>query len=138
VRAFVIAGSITLLALPFLWPYFSLGTTRPLVPKLGLKPADIVTPSFGRYLYGGLDANAATRPARLEHTFFPGFGVLALGAIGLAVIVAITVNRRRRRTERRPSASRAPSRLSGSSTSGSSWPPARSRSCSRSARRWRA
>jgi hypothetical protein len=68
---------------------------------LGLKPADIVTPSFGSYLYGGLDANAATRPARVEHTFFPGFGVLALGAIGLAVIVAITVNRRRRRTERR-------------------------------------
>ena len=97
-RTLAIAGAITLLAIPFLWPYVSLGKTRPLVPEWGLKAADLVTPAFGSYLYGGLDANAATRPARVEHTFFPGFGVLALGAIGLVAIVLITVDRRRKPT----------------------------------------
>jgi hypothetical protein len=94
-RAFAIAGPITLLALPFLWPYFSLGKTRPLVPEWGLKPADLVTPAPRSYLYGGLDANAVTRPSRVEHTFFPGFGVLALALVGLAVIVVIGLSRRR-------------------------------------------
>jgi len=97
VRGLTIAGAITLLALPFLWPYFSLGKTRPLVPEWGLKPVDLVTPAFGSYLYGGLDAHAATRPARVEHTFFPGFAVLAFGAIGLIAVVVITVALRRRR-----------------------------------------
>ncbi len=99
-RSLAVAGPITLLALPFLWPYFSLDKTRPLVPEWGLKPADVVTPAFGSYLYGGLDANAASRPARVEHTFFPGFGVLALAAVGLVVIIVITVGRRRVQTRR--------------------------------------
>jgi hypothetical protein len=97
VRAFAVAAPITLLALPFLWPYVSLGKTRPLVPAWGLKPVDVVTPAFGSYLYGGLDAHAATRPARVEHTFFPGFGVLALAAVGLVVVVLVTIRRRPRR-----------------------------------------
>ena len=95
-RGLAMAGAITLLALPFLWPYFSLGKARPLVPEWGLKPADLVTPAVGSYLYGGLDAHAATRPARVEHTFFPGFAVLALAVAGLIAITVITVTRRRR------------------------------------------
>ena len=105
-RGLLIAGAVTLLALPFLLPYFSLGKTRPLVPEFGLKPADVVTPAFGSYLYGGLDANAATRTARVEHTFFPGFAVLALAVVGLIAVGVITVTLRRRRTPTPSSADR--------------------------------
>ncbi|HKA92738.1 MAG TPA: hypothetical protein VKE97_02975 [Acidimicrobiia bacterium] len=108
VRGLVIAGSITLLAVPFLWPYFSLGRTRPLVPEWGLKPVDLVTPAFGSYLYGGLDAHAATRPARVEHTFFAGFAMFVLGAIGLAALIAVTVTVRRRRAPAPPPDGPAP------------------------------
>jgi hypothetical protein len=95
VRTLVVAGSITLIGLPFLWPYYDLGVDRGFIPEPGFKAADVVTPAAGSFLYGNLDAAAATRPHRQEHTFFPGFGTLALGALGLTVLVLLAVKLRR-------------------------------------------
>jgi hypothetical protein len=95
VRPFLIVGAITVIALPFLWPYYDLGVSRAFIPDPGLKAADIVTPAPGSFLYGSLDGAAASRASRGEHTFFPGFATIALGTLGLTALVLLTVKRRR-------------------------------------------
>jgi hypothetical protein len=110
VRPLVIAGAITLVGLPFLWPYYSLGEDRAFIPDPGLRAVDIVSPAPGSYLYGGLADDAEARPSPGEHAFFPGFGALALGALGLGAIIVFTVRRRRARNaepEREPPGLRA-------------------------------
>jgi hypothetical protein len=94
----IVAGAISLLGLPFLWPYYSLDQTREFIPDPGLRAVDIVAPAPGSYLYGGLADAAEARTSAYEHVFFPGFGTLALGALGLAAVVLITSKRRRMRT----------------------------------------
>lgn len=94
VRPLVVAGVITILALPFLWPYYALDQKRPEFPEWGLKAADFVTPAPGSYLYDSLDEKAQARFARTEHTFFPGFTTYALGVLGLGAVVWGSVRRR--------------------------------------------
>jgi hypothetical protein len=99
VRALLIAGAITVVAAPFLWPYFSLGQTRPLIPESGITAEEFVTPAPGSLLYGGLEASESDRPEGVEHTFFPGFATLVLGAVGFGALVAFTVKRERKRSK---------------------------------------
>ncbi len=97
VRALLITGAITLLGVPVLVPYFRVGQARPLVPELGLKPADLVTPAPGSILYRGLDKRAERRSARTEHVFFPGFSTIALAAAGGSSLLVGSRRRRRRK-----------------------------------------
>jgi hypothetical protein len=86
VRGLVVIGAISLLGIPFLYPYYELGLERPLEPRLRLQPEDFVTPAPGSFLYPGLDERASGDTTRIEHTFFPGFATLALAAVGLAML----------------------------------------------------
>ena len=95
VRPLLVAGAISLVGLPVLWPYYSLDQTREFIPDPGLRAVDIVAPAPGSYLYGGLADEAKTRVSPGEHVYFPGFGTLALGAFGFAVVVVLTARRRR-------------------------------------------
>lgn len=90
-----VAAAVSLLAVPVLVPYARLGQERPLVPELGLKPADLVTVAQGSILYTGLDHRANGRNARVEHAFFPGFATMALAAVGAGALVVGLVRRRR-------------------------------------------
>ena len=94
VRGFLVAGAISLLAVPILVPYYQLGLTRPLEPDLRLQPEDLVTPAPGSFLYPGLDSRANGVPARVEHTFFPGFSTMVLAAVGVAMLIVAIVRRR--------------------------------------------
>lgn len=71
VQCLLVAGAISLLAVPTLVPYARLNQQRALGPRSGLQPADLVTVSPGSLLYPGLDHQANQRSGRTEHTFFP-------------------------------------------------------------------
>jgi len=85
-RGLLVIGAISLVAVPFLYPYYELGLERPLEPNLRLQPEDLVTPPPGSFLYPGLDQDANGVGSRTEHTFFPGFTTLVLAAVGLALL----------------------------------------------------
>jgi len=89
-----VAGAVTSLAIPTLVPYVHLHQSRPLLPSLGLRPADLVTVSPGNVLYPGLDQGGKKRNGD-EHTFFPGFSTAVLALVGLGVL-ALGGRRRRR------------------------------------------
>jgi hypothetical protein len=99
VRPLVIAGAITLVGLPSLWPYFSLDQTRGFIPDPGLKAVDLVAPAPGSYLYGGLADAGEARTSASEHVYFPGFGTLALAALALVALLVFTITRRNEREE---------------------------------------
>ncbi len=86
-RAIVVTGLVSLLAIPVIIPYARLSTKRPLVAEWSSKATDAITVAPGSYLYPGLDAAADDRPARREHSFFPGFstGVFALAGVGFLI-----------------------------------------------------
>lgn len=86
-RGFLVVGAISLVAIPFLMPYYELGLTRTLEPRLRLMPEDLVTPAVGSFLYPGLDERANDMGARTEHTFFPGFSTMALAAVGVVMLI---------------------------------------------------
>jgi hypothetical protein len=89
----LVAGAISLLAVPALVPYASLNQKRALGPRSGLQAADLVTVSRGSVLYPGLDHEASHRGGRTEHTFFPGFSTALLALVGIGALIA---SRRRR------------------------------------------
>jgi hypothetical protein len=90
-RCFLVAGAITLLAVPTLVPYARLGQSRP--AGGGLHASDLMTVSPGSFLYPNLDRAASKRGGRTEHTFFPGFSTEVLAIVGLGAAVG---SRRRR------------------------------------------
>ena len=92
----VVAGAITLLAVPTLVPYARLDQERTIGPGSGLRATDLITVSPGSVLYPGLDHAASKRGGRTEHTYFPGFSTALLALVGLGALV---VSRRRRRLE---------------------------------------
>lgn len=96
-RGLLVAGAVSLLALPFVIPHSTLDQERPLISKWGLNPADLVIVAPGSILYGGLDSWANRRDSRGEHAFFPGFATLALAASGAGALAWGVVRRRRRR-----------------------------------------
>lgn len=65
------------------------GFVRPLAPEGGLDPSDLLAPAPGSYAYRTAAASAVGRPGSVEHTFFPGFTVLVLGAIGIVTLLAL-------------------------------------------------
>lgn len=81
------------------------GFTRALSPEGGLNPSDLLAPAPGSYVYRSAATAMASRAASNEHTFFPGVVVLALAALGSAVLARGLVYRlqdgRGRRWERR-------------------------------------
>jgi hypothetical protein len=93
VGCLLVAGAITLLAVPTLVPYARLNQERALGPRSGLRLADLVTVTPGSVLYPGLDHAAKKRGGRTEHTFFPGFSTALLALVGVGALVA---SRRRR------------------------------------------
>ncbi len=95
----LVAGVITLLAVPTLVPYAQLNQERALGPQSGLRPADLITVSPGSVLYPPLDHAAKHRGGRTEHTFFPGFSTMLLAFVGVGALVA---SRRRRTVDRAP------------------------------------
>jgi hypothetical protein len=99
VHCLVVAGAITLLAVPTLVPYARLNQERALGPRSGLRPADLITVTPGSVLYPGLDHAAKKRGGRTEHTFFPGFSTALLALVGVGALV---VSRRRRVVDRLP------------------------------------
>lgn len=92
----VVAGAITLLAVPTLVPYARLDQERTIGPGSGLRATDLITVSPGSVLYPSLDHAASKRGGRTEHTYFPGFSTALLALVGLGALV---VSRRRRRLE---------------------------------------
>ncbi len=94
VRGLLVVGAISLLAIPFLWPYYQLSLTRPLEPSFRLQPEDLLTPAPGSLLYSGLDDRAKDVPARAEHSFFPGFSAMVLAVVGAAVLIVALARRR--------------------------------------------
>ena len=100
VQCLILAGAISLLAVPTLVPYANLNQERALGPRSGLQAADLVTVSPGSLLYPSLDQEASHRGGRTEHTFFPGFSTALLALVGLGVLM--TCRRRRRRTDAPP------------------------------------
>jgi hypothetical protein len=94
-RPLLIAAGLTFVAVPVLWPYYSLGQSRDFVPHPGLRAADIVTAPPGSVLYPSLEGDASAGLDLVDHAFFPGFVTLALGFIGVVVFVALTRRRRR-------------------------------------------
>jgi len=92
----VVAGAITLLAVPTLVPYARLNQERTIGPGSGLRATDLITVSPGSVLYPSLDHAASKRGGRTEHTYFPGFSTALLALVGLGALV---VSRRRRRLE---------------------------------------
>ena len=105
----VVAGAITLLAVPTLVPYARLNQERTIGPGSGLRATDLITVSPGSVLYPGLDHAASKRGGRTEHTYFPGFSTALLALVGLGALV---VSRRRRRLEL-PAPDRASSNADG-------------------------
>jgi Ca2+/Na+ antiporter len=100
-RCAVVAGAITLLAVPTLVPYARLNQERALGPRSGLQATDLITVTPGSVLYPGLDHAARTRGNRTEHTYFPGFSTAVLALVGVGALVA---SRRRRSPAPRPPA----------------------------------
>jgi hypothetical protein len=96
---FVVAGAITLFAVPTLVPYARLSQERAIGPQSGLRATDLITVSPGSILYPGLDHAASKRGGRTEHTYFPGFSTAVLALVGLG---ALLVCRHRRRVALRP------------------------------------
>ena len=105
----VVAGAITLLAVPTLVPYARLDQERTIGPGSGLRATDLITVSPGSVLYPSLDHAASKRGGRTEHTYFPGFSTALLALVGLGALV---VSRRRRRLEL-PAPDRASSNADG-------------------------
>jgi hypothetical protein len=92
----LVAGGITLLAVPTLIPYARLNQERAIGPGSGLRATDLITVAPGSVLYPGLDHAASKRGGRTEHTYFPGFSTALLALVGMG---ALLVYRRRGRTE---------------------------------------
>jgi hypothetical protein len=91
-------ASAALLAAPGLVPYLQLDArqdlARPVEPAFDLGVDDVVTPVAQSSLYEALAERGERQFGGAEHALFPGFVVLALGAVGAGLVAAGRIRRR--------------------------------------------
>jgi hypothetical protein len=68
--------------------------SRPLSDSGGFAVGDLLAPAPGSYLYEAAAGAMYQRSMAIEHTFFPGFVVLALALVGVAGLIAGPLGRR--------------------------------------------